>query len=127
MSKSSAISRGMTKSGSYYNNARWDLVDAFERHTLNLDGLNTDDLPPEMRNLSKKERLAYVQTALKKRKTIQAKVKDLGEKRRLFIAQERAAKSADSGDRIDSAMIKALREQALALGFTWSSKKSSTK
>lgn len=121
VSKSSALSRGLTKSGSYYNNAHWDLVDAYQREGLKVEELSVDQLPETMRSLSPEARVGYVKDTLKKRGSIQRQIADLSKQRLAFIEKVRAAKSADQGDRIDSAMIKALRDQATSTGFTWSS------
>ena len=122
MSKSSSLSRVQTKSGRYYSNAKWDLVDAYDRKTLQIDQLSVAALPKEMHSMSKDERLTSVKSFLERRQKIQKKITQLHVKREEFLSKARAEKS-DQGDRIDSAMIKALRDQAQKLGFIWSSKK----
>ena len=122
LSKASSLSRAQTKSGRYYNNARWDLVDAYDRKTLKINQLSTDALPKEMQSMSQTERLDYVKSFLNRRKEVQKRIAQLNLKRTSFLNKARAEKSG--GDqRIDSAMIKALKDQARALGFIWPAQK----
>jgi hypothetical protein len=120
LSKSSAISRGLTKSGSYYNNARWDLVDAYQRNGLKVETLSEEALPESMRVLTPSQRVEYVKTKVAQRTHIKKKIAQMSQERQILIEKARAAKRGDQGERIDSAMIKALRDQATSLGFTWS-------
>jgi hypothetical protein len=119
LSKASSLSRAQTKSGRYYNNARWDLVDAYDRKSLKIDQLSEESLPKVMRSMSQPQRVAYIKLFLERRQKIQRQIAQLNIKRGEFLAKARAEKS-DQGQRIDSAMIKALRDQAQNLGFVWS-------
>ena len=75
-----------------------------------------------MKSMSESERIAYVKSFFERRKKIQKQIADLNLKRTQFISQVRA-KKGDQEQRIDSAMINALRAQAKTLGFVWPTKK----
>ena len=122
LSKASSLSRAQTKSGRYYNNAQWDLVDAYDRKTVKIDQLSIDALPKEMRSMSQTERLDYIKSFLSRRKKIQRHITQLNQTRTSFLSKARAEKSGKE-QRIDSAMIKALKDQARNLGFIWSIQK----
>jgi len=111
VSKSAEVGRAVTKASVNYNNSTWDLVDAVTREKLNLDELNEEDLPEEMRELDAEERLAYITAKAKQRAEISKKIQQLNQQRKEYVA-EQMKKLQPGGDTLGSAVIKAIRGQA---------------
>lgn len=107
--KAAMAQRAMAKASTQYTNAVWDIVDAEEAGQIKLDELKEEELPEELKKLTKEEREAYVEKMRKDRKELQAKINKLNEERRKFIAEK--AKEAPEST-LDAAMIQAIREQA---------------
>ena len=112
MSAQSAVARAVTKANSYYNNDRWDLVDAIKGAHVKLDEVKEEDLPENMRSMTMEQRRAYVAQQKKKRGEIQAKINSLNEARKQFVAAEMKKTSADGPESLDQALIKAIGNQA---------------
>jgi hypothetical protein len=118
MSKSSVVQRAMTKSGKYYRNTHWDLVDGVQDGAIKVKDLKADELPKEMRGMSTAARVSYIESKQIERAKLKNQIQELRRARDSFVAQERK-KQGKTPDTLDSAMIEALREQAVRLGFTW--------
>ncbi len=95
-----------------YRNAGWDLVDAVAEGKARIEDLKDEDLPEEMRKMTVEERKAYVEKKRKERAELQKKINDLNEQRKKYVAQKMKELSGKGEDTLDSAMIKAIREQA---------------
>lgn len=83
--------RAISKSTSYYNNARWDLVDAMQAGSVNEQGLADMDetlLPEPMSELSSKERVEYIAKKSQKRKNIQEQIKQLSKARAAYVVSK---------------------------------------
>ena len=109
-----AVNRAASKATSNYSNSNWDLVDAKKDGSVDLSKLKKEQLPPEMQNLSEKERLVYVEKKRLEREKIQQRMKELTRKRDEFIAKNQKQQGADS---LDSAMLKTIRVQASQRGY----------
>ncbi|MCF7793059.1 MAG: VWA domain-containing protein [Candidatus Cloacimonetes bacterium] len=101
--------RTMSKSSAQYKNTQWDMVDAEEEGAVNLQEIPEDQLPEEMKNMSLKERKAYVEEKAAERKRIQEKITQISAEREKYITQERAKLNEKS---LDSVIIDAIHEQA---------------
>ena len=110
-SKSAEVGRAVTKASVNYNNSTWDLVDAVTREELNLDELNEEDLPEEMRQMKAEERHAYVTAKAKERAKISQKIQQLNQQRKEYVA-EQMKKLQPGRDTLGSAVIQAIRRQA---------------
>jgi hypothetical protein len=103
------VERTVTKGSGQYKNESWDLVDADKEGSVNIEELEEDALPEEMKDMTVEERKAYVDEKAKEREKIQEKINELDNQRRDFIAD----KLADGEDNtLDAAMLKIIREQA---------------
>ena len=101
-------------------NADWDLVDALEEGQIDreeLEDLDEEALPEELRGMTSEERLAYVEENSQKRAAIQEEISRLSDERREYVAERRRELSADGTSTLDEAMITAIREQAEARKF----------
>jgi von Willebrand factor type A domain len=108
-----AVTRSISKGcPDVYCNDAWDLVDAIKNGKCKLDDLKDDELPDDFRKLSKAERRARVGDMGAEREKIQKRILTLNKERETFLAAERK-KHVDQGkETLDSAILKAVREQA---------------
>jgi acetaldehyde dehydrogenase (acetylating) len=109
--------RGISKASGYYNNASWDLIDAIDRGIVNLEQLPNNALPPVMRGMSLAQKREYVASKKAERKTIQAAIRDLYQKRNEYVASQRRANSNNGENTLDIVIIESLRQQLAAKGF----------
>ena len=118
MSPSAAASRAVTKVSDLYDSSQWDLLDAIDSGT-ELEEIDPEDLPVEMRLMDEKERKEHVRQYAQKRDALQSRVTDLDKDRRLYITNERS-KQAETGVKgLDEAMQEGLRSIAKEKGFTF--------
>jgi hypothetical protein len=115
----SAAERANAKAGGLYRNGAWDLVDRMREADFDLAKIPASDLPEEMRKMTMDERRAFLEKKKAERDDIQARIKDLGEKRQKFVDEAMAQRRLDDSKALDRALLDALREQAAAAGFTF--------
>jgi hypothetical protein len=114
VSVNAVVSRNVSKgSATLYCNDVWDLVDAIKTGRCKLDDLKDEDLNEDFRKLSKPERRAFVERATKQREEIQKQILDLNRRREAFLAEEARKQAGPGGETLDSAILKAVREQAV--------------
>ena len=70
-------------------------------------------------HIAPEARLPYLQAKKAEREKIQARVKELSDKRQAFIQEEMAKQQLDDSQALDRALKDAVREQATANGFTF--------
>jgi hypothetical protein len=105
------VQRSITKSSKMYKNKSWDLVDAVEENEVEIGNLSEEDLPKEMKKMSKKEQMEYIETKKKERRQIKAKINKLNQEREKYIARER--KKMSLKNTLDQAIVEAIKEQAM--------------
>ncbi|MBL9116091.1 MAG: VWA domain-containing protein [Verrucomicrobiaceae bacterium] len=106
----SMVQRAISKASANYSNTGWDLVDATKRAKMKLEDVKSDELPEEMRKLKPEERQAFVDKKHEERLKIQARIQELNEARRKYVADK--LKESGNVDTLDTAMASAIREQA---------------
>ncbi|MHC4155527.1 MAG: vWA domain-containing protein [Planctomycetota bacterium] len=111
-----AVQRAVTKSSRYYQNDNWDLVDALNNNTIQLENLKPEDLPEEMKDMTTEQREAYVQSRQKERAEIQKKIQKLNAQRSKYVADE-MKKLQGGQNTLGSAVIQAVRDQAIKRNF----------
>jgi hypothetical protein len=111
------ISRVYSKVSSYYRNESWDLVDAIDLGSVKLEDIKNEDLPEVMRNMTQEQKYEYVAQQKTERSKIQAIVRDLYQKRDLYIQEKTKNTATEPTNTLDYVTIKALREQLAAKGF----------
>lgn len=112
-SLSSLVSRSISKGcPDLYCNDAWDLVDAIKTGKIKIDDLKDDSLPEDMRKLTQAERQARVEAKSAERETIQKRILALSKERETFLAAERKKLAETGKETLDSAILKAVREQA---------------
>lgn len=106
--------RSVSKASVQYNNAGWDLVDAVNQGKVDLAKVEAEALPAAMKNLSASEREAYVRRQVEQRQQLQARIRQLDQERKRFLAEHDKKSAADT---LDQAMIQVVREQAAKGGY----------
>lgn len=109
-----AIKRASSKSKSVYKNTQWDLVDASQEESFNLEALSPKELPEEMKNMTLKEKKIFIETKQKERKKIAAEINELNLKRDKFVAENSIG---NSDKMLDKAIIQAVKKQAKEKNF----------
>jgi hypothetical protein len=111
------VQRALTKSSSNYDNRKWDLVDAVTKDKVKPASLRKEDLPEELRALNEADLNAHVAKLAAERTAVQEKIRILNEAREKFLATQR--KETGGAGTLDTAVAKAIREQAGKAGFKW--------
>ena len=107
------VTRSISKgNATLYCNSAWDLVDAIKTGTCKLADVPDADLPEDLRKLSPPQRQARVDGATRQRETIQKRIAELSAEREKFLTAERKKLAKADEDTLDTAMLKAVREQA---------------
>ena len=109
--------RAFFKSQSAYNNAGWDLVDASKKDKRVVAELEEEALPEELKPLSEKERIEYVDNKAKERAAIQQEIQELRKKSEAHIAKVRKEQAGAASETLDNVMIETVRSQAKAKGY----------
>ena len=116
-SPANAAERTVSKSSAAYRADDWDLVDAVNHDSISVKDIKQEQLPEELKGKNAEELEAYVAQKTTERTEIQNQIQELSKKRGDYIAEAMKKKGEDHS--LNSAMIKALRERAQALGFTF--------
>ncbi len=116
MSMPSVVSRTVAKVSGLYKNSDWDLLDALEAG-VELEEIDTADLPERLQTLNEDERKAYVGELSEKRESVTAEIAELGKQRKAYIATERARLSVNEEEGLDDAILNGVRELAERKGF----------
>ncbi len=114
-SAANAVSRTISKSSTFYNNKSWDLIDASEDESFEVEEVAKEELPAALREKSKAELKQYIAEKSKKRKNIQQKIRDLNQKRVGYIKNHN--KKEDTN--LEAALLNAIKKQGQKKAFTW--------
>jgi hypothetical protein len=120
VSSSVMVQRSYAKASKQYSNAAWDLVDAEKEGSVKVEELKEDELPEEMKKMSKEERKKYIEKKKKEREEIQGKINNLRKERDKYIAEKRKKMAAE--DTLDAAIINAIRDQAKEKNYKFEKK-----
>jgi len=111
----SAVQRAVSKANGFYRNAAWDLVDAVNEGKVELDKIDTSQLPEDLQKMTPEQRREYVTRQATMRKQLQEKINHLNGDRDKFVAARRQElANEDQNKTLDQALITAIREQATA-------------
>ncbi len=116
MSVSNLRERASFKAKKQYNNASWDLVDAYEADEDMLEEVEEDVLPEAWQNLSKTELELKIKELKSKREDILKQINTNEKLARKYEANARKNTPA-SENTLDKAMMKAIKSQAKAKNF----------
>ncbi len=114
-----AADRALFKASRQYDRASGDLLNALANGRVKLKDLKDEELPAELRQLSKEKRQRLIESRRKERARIQQEIKTLSRQRQEFLA-EAAEKAGDypPHNTLDAAVLQAIREQAVRKQFT---------
>ncbi len=117
ISQANSVKRAVSKSSHFYNNAKWDLVDASKDQSFELEEVADKELPKELQGKTLEEKQKYIDEKADQRAKIQKEIKELDKKRQQYVAE----KQKESGDdaMLDKVMIKAIKEQAVSKNFVF--------
>jgi hypothetical protein len=124
-SKSSGVSIGLlaerakAKAMAFYNNARWDLVDAVEAGEADLDKMEPEALPEEMQAMTPEARKAFVDERAKERAELKAKIVELSRQRDAYAAEQLKDQATESADTLNEALTESVRQQAVSRDFVF--------
>lgn len=113
--KANQVSRTVSKSSHVYKNTNWDLVDALEEEVIEIDDLDSKQLPEVLQGKSETEIKEYIAKLQAERERIQMEIAALNKKRTEFIASEKAK----STNGLEKAMIQAIRKQGEKKNYEW--------
>lgn len=110
------ISRSKAKASSFYDNSSWDLVDALENGTVNLDADVQRSLSEPLQKMDREQLEAHLEEKRSEREALQKEMKQLQKEREAFIAA-RANEEDDAN--LGRVMIEAIEKQAATKGLTF--------
>lgn len=125
MSPGVAAERAVAKAGTQYRNARWDLVDASQQEDFDLAAVSVEQLPEELQQMTLEQRQAHIEKMAAQRASLQGQIVELGRQRQDFIAAEMKKQGLDDEQSLDAAIRAAIRQQAVANGFTFPAEQAS--
>ncbi|WP_109435569.1 MULTISPECIES: VWA domain-containing protein [Aquimarina] len=114
-SPANAVSRTVSKSSGFYKNKSWDLIDAVEDESFEVEKVAKEELPVELKDKSEKELKQYIAEKSNARKEIQGKINDLNKKRMQYIKEN--SKKDDSN--LETALLNAIKKQGREKSFSW--------
>ncbi len=106
-----AANRANFKASKQYG-GKADLISSLEKKQVELEELKEEELPEELKKLNTAERKKYIGEKAKQRTEIQKQIKELSVKRDAFIQEQRKKNAESDTDTLDTAVIKALQDQA---------------
>ena len=116
MEEAVAVKRAVSKSSRLYTNSSWDLVDASKAEGFDIDKIEKEQLPMELKKKSKTEIASYIEGKKKERSDIQKEIQDLNSKREVYIASQQ--KDNEKGE-LENAMLTAIQKQATKKNYRW--------
>ncbi len=111
------VNRAVSKSSGNYKNVKWDLVDAFDEDEARVTKLKKDQLPKEMRGMSKDEMKKHIAKKKKERTRIQKKIQELNKKRNKYVSKKRKEMANDNT--LDAVLLKSVRSIAKSKNYKY--------
>jgi hypothetical protein len=102
--------RSISKSSHIYKNQEWDLVDAAEDNESIIAEAEEEYLPEEMKGKTVQQKKDYVSKQSNKRTALQKEIRELGTKRKQYIAQNQPTN--DSENMLDKVMVNSIKKIA---------------
>jgi von Willebrand factor type A domain len=115
ISKENKVNRAVSKSGSFYKNESWDLVDKSSNKEVEevLEEVDVKTLPKEMQGMTEAQRAAYVKAKASERKKVQDDIAATNAKRQAFLTQQEAVGQQN----LNSAMSESVKKKALEKNY----------
>ena len=109
------VKRAVSKSSRLYNNKSWDLVDASNEEDFDIESVEKEHLPNELKEKSNKEIETYLDQKRKERVEIQKEIIALNQKREAYIAE----KTHEETGELENALLSAIVKQAAKKNYRW--------
>jgi hypothetical protein len=116
LSSDASAARAVCKSTANYR-CGWDLVDGSRSGEIKLDAVKADDLPAELRKMSKVELQKHVDATWTRRSELQKQIAELGTQREAYLSAELKKSGQDASKSFDVVLRGAIRAQASAKGL----------
>jgi Mg-chelatase subunit ChlD len=113
-----AADRASAKASFLYRNESWDLVDAVKEDEGKLEKLSKNDLPVELRTMSRDQQRTFLKQKEQERTKLQTQIQTLTKKRQDFVEQEQQ-KSGTKTDAFDAQVLSTLKDQGKEKGITF--------
>lgn len=113
--KANMANRVVAKSSHVYKNSSWDLVDASEEQTIEINEVEEAYLPAEMKGMSATEKEKYIEKKKVEREHIQKEIQALNAKRSAYITEKQ--KEQNTEGMLDNAIISSIQKQANVKNF----------
>lgn len=107
--------RAVAKASKVYRNSNWDLVD--RKNEGSLASVDKEDLPANLRKMSKDELNGFLETKRKEREEIKEEIRKLAKKRSAFVKEESKRKGYDKKRSFGKALRKSIKRQAKAMNI----------
>ena len=114
-SSANAVSRTVSKSSAFYKNKSWDLIDAAEDASFEIEEVAKEDLPKDLKEKSKAEIKEYIAQKSTARKDIQEQIKEVNKKRMQYLKDH----SKQKDNNLETALLNAIKKQGKQKSFTW--------
>jgi len=113
----SSVQRAITKSSGNYVNPSWDLLDAISTKTTTVDEVDRSSLPEELQGMSGEQLDRWVEDKQEERAGLKKTMAKLARERAEFVAA-RQSELEGGPERLDTAIVRSILEQARDAGFT---------
>ncbi len=113
-----AAERALFKSSVQYQRAARDLIDALATGSVKLEDIPANELPPDLRNLSREAQQKLIKTRSEDRRQIQKEIQTLTQQRQEFLTQAAREAGDETAGTLDAAVLQAVRQQADLKKFT---------
>ena len=117
ISSANKTERIVSKSGSAYKNAEWDLVDLATENEDALKTVKQADLPKELQGKPEAELKAYINRKQTERAAIQKEIESLSVQRQAYIEAEMKKSGDDTGDDFGRAINRSVMQVAASKGY----------
>ena len=118
-SSANMAKRAKSKVSGYYDNSKWDLIDAVEKEEELMDSIDFNDDHWKGTEFEGKDKVAaqkLIQEKAEEREQVKKKILEISKKREAYVAQQKKEQGAAS---LDQALIEALHQQAQAKAYTF--------
>ncbi|WP_088340500.1 vWA domain-containing protein [Robiginitalea sediminis] len=109
------VARAVSKSSAFYSNSNWDLVDAYKDKKVDLESLEADALPAELRDMDARALKSHLEALQSRRNAIQQEIVEANLQREAFLAENRN----ETGETLQQALLEAVKKQAGSRGYHW--------
>jgi len=109
---SALLSKRITaKASSMYDNSSWDLVDALSTGKVELDKLDEEELPEDLRKMTKSKRKDFVQSKVEERLELKKQISELSLERNKYVAEKKKEAGVPGPATINEAVTSAIQKQ----------------